>query len=555
MSHSEKEYIIVLHRHEDLDQFYDDLESTYGDNEIPQRTVTCAYRRPLSRSTHYWLTDQEAAQVAQDSRVQSVTRPYQDLGMIVTPLTQQTSDSWDKSSTAASAQVNWALLRGYERVNRSGWGSDGTATVTGTIALNATGRDVDVVIIDGHLVPGHPEWAVNLDGSGSTRLIQFNWFQYNSQVRSVAAGTYQYDFTGSSADHDHGNNVGSIAVGSSCGWAKQANIYNICPYTGSTANASGYSNYLYDLLNYIRVWHANKSINPRTGLRNPTVCNMSFGFTSQVVPSNVLKINYRGVDYTAPSGGWTSTERIYTGLVASAGSNWAFASRDASMDADCQDCVSDGIILVGAAGNSYMFNDLPGGSNYNNYLRNLSPLVDMYFHRGPSPGCATGVICVSAVDSTVSERKVDFSNGGPRTDILAAGTNIMGASYTNQVLDPRNSSFYKRKNSGTSQASPQVAGLAACLLETYPRLTPAEVRDRLRSLSPENQLSGSANYNYSYGSGDFPYLQYNSLWGGSNIYAAYTTGRSTVNQTYPNNFYNLRTSQGRQYPRPRVRRF
>jgi hypothetical protein len=68
----EKEYIIILKNAKDLDQFYEDMESRYGDDEIPSRIVECAARRPMSRSTHYYLTDEEAEQVRRDSKIGTI---------------------------------------------------------------------------------------------------------------------------------------------------------------------------------------------------------------------------------------------------------------------------------------------------------------------------------------------------------------------------------------------------------------------------------------------------------------------------------------------------
>jgi len=555
---TEREYIIILKRARDLDQFYDDMESLYGDSEIPNRIVDCAYRRPMSRSTHYYLTDQEAVQVSRDSRVESITLPYADLGLSIQPLASQGSDYWDKSGTNDSAHVNWGLLRGYERAPRANWGSDSTASVSGTINLSNIGRNVDVVVIDGHIPLEHPEFAVNFDGTGGSRINQFNWFQYNEQVRSTAAGTYVYDFltdAASIANNNHGCNVGSIAVGNSCGWARGANVYNISPYTGSTVNASGYGNYSYDMMNYVRVWHANKPINPSTGRKNPTICNMSFGFNGSLALNNISSIVYQGTTYTKPSGGWTVSDRINFDLVASSGSNMLFMTRDGSIDADMVDAINDGIILVGAAGNYYMYNDRVGGVNYDNrlvYLYAGVVPINYYYMRGPSPAAADGVICVSAIDSTVSERKVDFSNAGPRTDVFAAGTNIMGAHYSSATVDLRNSAYVKGKMSGTSQASPQVCGLLACALEIYPNMTQTQALSYIQYTAGSNQLSQPA-FSTTYGSSS--YLSYNSLYNGPNLYAAYKSERGTNNQVYPKKDYFVRPTSGRTFPRNRIRRY
>lgn len=344
-----KEYIVLLKDSSDLDDFYDDMETPGGNLYIPNRVVDVANRRPMSRSTHYMLTDQEANDVANDPRVLSVTQPYYNQGGEVVGLATQSSNNWSKTGTNGINDQNWFLLRGYERTTRSNWGTDGVTTQTGVISLTNTGRNVDVVIIDGHMQANHPEFAVNPDGTGGSRINQFNWFQYNQQVRGISSGTYVYDFIGSSGDINHGHNVGAIAVGNTNGWARDANIYNYWPYSGS---ANSYSGYLYDMINYIRVWHANKPINPLIGRKNPTILNMSIGISRTVDLTTVSTIYYQGQAYNKPGGGWTNTDRANFGLVAGTLPNVTVYIRDDSLDADLLDAYNDGIIIVGAAGNN-----------------------------------------------------------------------------------------------------------------------------------------------------------------------------------------------------------
>jgi hypothetical protein len=546
-----REYIVILRDRTDLDDFYTDMEQHSHYEYVPDRSVELSYRRPMSRSTHYLLTPDEAATLAQDPRVMEVQEPYYNRNISIAPLGQY-SDKWDKSGTNSQTSRNWALLRGYERATRSNWGSDGTATAAGTINLTNVGNNVDVVIADGHIVPGHPEFAVNDDGTGGSRLNQFNWFQYNSQVRSTTAGTYVYDFltdASSIANNNHGCNVAGIAAGNTCGWARGANVYNISPYSGSTANATGYGNYIYDLINYIRVFHSNKSINAKTGRRNPTIVNMSWGFNSQLTLNNISEVRYKGVVYTKPGSGWTVNDRIYFGLIAAIGNDMVFYSRDASIDQDCVDAIADGIIMCGAAGNFYMYNERLGGDLYDNYLKYI---FNYYYMRGPSPGAATGVIHVSAVDSTVAEQKVNFSNAGPRTDVFSPGANIMSSMNTSDTTDPRNTSFYKGNMSGTSQATPQVTGIIACALETYPNMTPAQALTYIQTYANSGVLSDSA-LNTNYGSIDF--LNTNTLFNGPNKYITYRKERGDQYQVYPKRDYNVRPASGRTYPRPRIRRF
>lgn len=556
----EQEYIVILKNHDYLDQFYEDMESSYGDNEIPNRVIECAYRRPTSRSTHYYITLEEALRIAEDSRVEAIELNYRDKGLKIGPLIKQSSNNWNKAldldPVANKNDINWGLLRSFNKVTTPGWGWNGTPSTTGTINLHVTGTNVDIVIVDGHMIPGHPEWAVNFNGTGGTRFVQYNWFQHNAEVMGAGtpSGNYVYDFPiGTDGDHDHGCHVASTAAGSQCGWAKTANIYNICPYPGSTRNAIGKPNYSYDVLNYIKAWHTNKPINPTTGRKNPTIINCSWGGWGVVDPNATNSIWFRNVLHTKPAGtSWTNTQLLKFGLILSDGIYQYFHQPDASIDADVQDLVNSGIIVVGAAGNAYGLNAASNHINYNDAIGlNILGLFDIpyyYYHRGPSPGTSPGAICVSCVDHTVAEQKADFSNAGTRTDIFSPGSAIMAASYSGGIPDPRNSNFKRMKMSGTSMASPQVCGVIACELERSPNMTPTQARDYIRSISTKNQLStevfDSAKPN--------DWFKLNSCYGGPNMYLAYLA--DAVNATnsgvsFPITNYKARGVLGQTWPR------
>ena len=51
---SEKIYVVTLHNREDLDGFYDDMK----DNGFRLNL-----KRPISRNTHYWMTDEQAEEL------------------------------------------------------------------------------------------------------------------------------------------------------------------------------------------------------------------------------------------------------------------------------------------------------------------------------------------------------------------------------------------------------------------------------------------------------------------------------------------------------------
>ncbi len=86
-----------------------------------------------------------------------------------------------------------------------------------------------------------------------------------------------------------------------------------------------------------------------------------------------------------------------------------------------------------------------------------------------SPANAPGAITVAAADDT--DTRASFSSRGPCVDGFAPGVDVESAWSTNASAT--------RRASGTSMASPHVAGMAALYLETRHSATAAAVRDAL----------------------------------------------------------------------------
>ncbi len=120
-----------------------------------------------------------------------------------------------------------------------------------------------------------------------------------------------------------------------------------------------------------------------------------------------------------------------------------------SLDAAVQAVINDGITVVVSSGNS----------TSNSCLT--------------SPARVTGAITVNS--SNELDASSSFSNFGSCSDIYAPGESIRSAWYT--------STSASAISSGTSMASPHVAGVAARILQRTPTMTPSQVWDAINSLA------------------------------------------------------------------------
>lgn len=103
----------------------------------------------------------------------------------------------------------------------------------------------------------------------------------------------------------------------------------------------------------------------------------------------------------------------------------------------------------------------------------------------------TNVIAVGAVNR--NNERPDFGSRGPQMTVVAPGDDIISTlpNYfvtVNKGTEPKEMHFDRL--SGTSQAAPLVAGLAALVWSQSPQLSAAQVRDRIAQTA--THLSGSA---------------------------------------------------------------
>lgn len=134
--------------------------------------------------------------------------------------------------------------------------------------------------------------------------------------------------------------------------------------------------------------------------------------------------------------------------------------------------VGKGRLVVVAAGNC--------GDSYYSYNGCT------YMNQPGYPASYDNVFTVAAVNS--SDAHASFSNHGTYVDISAPGV---------QIYSTFRYGGYEYE-SGTSQASPHVAGLAALIWAKYPSYTAAQVRSRIESTADDLGSSGKDEY-YGYG--------------------------------------------------------
>ena len=504
-----KFYVVVDHP-DYKQEILDELQSELGDESIPNRSVEILNPMPGSEyNATVMLTEQEADALISDLRIHHVHRDPKDRGVEKIHYGVRSGVYDKQSGTISSTHKNWGLIRSTATSNIFGT----LSSITGTFPYNLDGTGVDVVVIDSGVEPNHPEFAVNADGTGGSRVVDHDWTQYG-YIASVPTGGFLGDCDG------HGSNCASIAAGNTCGWAPGAQIYSL----RSVGDGSGGPYYDitdgrelgliddFEVWQSLRAFHEAKAVDPITGYKRPTIVNCSFGFINFY--TRVTAINYRGTAYAV-----STTTAAYGTIGKPEGGSGLHGYRYTALDAEIASCISAGIVVVAAAGNDRHKIDTIGGSDYSNYWTDYLGFSD-YYHRGSTPAGTSNIITVGCIASFANtninpEHKRNFSCAGPRVDIWAPGDYIMGA-YSNNpyataaVADTRSLgtyTYYLNKISGTSQACPQVAGVLACLLQARPWMTPEQVR---------NWTTGTAstwlvNEAYYGGSG---YTNFGSLLGG-----------------------------------------
>jgi len=137
-------------------------------------------------------------------------------------------------------------------------------------------------------------------------------------------------------------------------------------------------------------------------------------------------------------------------------------SASSSLDTAVRNSIADGVSYAIAAGNGNILGFAQNACNY-------------------SPARVAEAMTISATDS--SDRKASWANYGSCVDWFAPGVSIKSAWHSSDTAT--------NTISGTSMATPHVAGVAAQYLQSTPSASPASVRTALYNLTTKSIVTSS----------------------------------------------------------------
>lgn len=594
-----KTYLVTVTDQKYLENLYEEMETEGKSPSLCDisRSVECALKRPISKTTEYVLSEEEAIELLKCEYVANVEEKNDfEVGVDFGDF-DITSSKWKKNQTiGADADLqNWALMRmsTQSRPDYAGWGIDGFDDISGTVTRTLTGKNVDIVILETThgVYVDHPEF---LDKNGNSRVQLYDWHQHTQEVEGRSPiGSYPYGTAVDEERRKHVNSVASAAAGLNYSFAPEANIYIL------SANTIG-PEYATD---YIRAFHRDKPINPETGRQNPTIVNCSFAYGVWINLSKINQVIKEGAVSQANSGSYYTRSQLlnfgvfqdpglyYSDIGGAAllpasdinpgfysGTTIVQSAAQSSRIASLGDAMGDGIIFVSASANLNGAIVKPTDSDYNTiissdeflafgqtpaFISAPSGFKSYYANRGAWPGISSEFlpynIIIGATNSTVEEKRAFYSNFGTAVTAYAPGTNIPTATYLGdpggtdhpdsfQPLPPGTinppPNHLIRLSTGTSISAPMVTGMLAAALEVYPYWTQKEAYEYLIATSLENTLSDTTNIN----DPDQNYLF------GPNRQAFRKIERNNYGNVYPQNNLSSRKESGVVYPRPRIKR-
>jgi subtilisin family serine protease len=491
---NEREYNIILHKGVDYGEFFNSLVDITNKDGIPNRKVTIANPRNGSyRQTHFYLTEVEKKQLLKHPSVLDIEIPPSKRTDIIKSIDAIQNSNFTRDPQLNAQSNNWGLVRSSYKDNP--YGGNNETGLKYNYTLDGTG--VDIVITDSGIQSNHPEFQ---DKDGNSRVQDVNW-------ASLSGLSFTQHINHNRDQHGHGTHVAGTAAGKNFGWARNAKIYSlkISGLEASSDTGTGIDDdYAFDA---IKLWHRSKPIDPNTGYKRPTVVNMSWGYVREFEAGGNLHITHRGLAYPSASLSQAKSKGLNS---FSTSQKWRIPYRVTSVDVDIQELIEEGVIVVAAAGNSNLKQTDISNIDYNNGVT-VDGSSTYYYNRGSSPFHSTD-ITVGAIDEaqynndgTYIDQKASYSDNGPLVDIYAPGSGIISA-VTDDLIYAKDDyqyddNFMEAILSGTSMASPQVAGIAALYLQSSPGMTPAKLKSVILANSstqvhnPSESPSGSFSFN------------------------------------------------------------
>ena len=497
----EKIFSVTLKNRDDLEDFYAEMSS---------KGFRLHMKRPISRNTNYYMTQEQADELKKDSRVIAVERiddlfVKEDAIYNNTPYTK--NGNFYKSGSYSATDFQWGhiLAGSASQIGKGSFGYGGSTGKKNTsVDVFNNGKHVDVVIVDQPMAYDSEEWKS--PSSGNSRFVQYQWLnELNSFVSSIdddgvtpSTGNVTYH-QNSALDKSHGQHVGGTVAGKHYGWAREANIYSL-PYIGGFASGQSISGWL--VYDYLRAFHLHKAVNPVTGRRNPTITQHSYGGGFEFDPdggeidfSKLNSVSYRGTTYNSgnpgPSG-WTQA-----GVITDFGLRFGltdYPRYHAGLSADVQDAIDDGVVFSASAGNDNLLIADPSSSDWNNSITfeyDTGDIRTEYYNRGHWPNTPDNdAISVGSLSNDHTYERSGFSNIGPGVDVFAPGEWILSA-YSNEGHNDTKygSGNYYSHGTGTSMACPQVSGVAATLATAKARFTNSDLRGYFQRHCKDNDMT------------------------------------------------------------------
>lgn len=399
--------------------------------------------------------------------------------------------------------------------------NDDTARISGRYVSCWLGKNVDIVTLEAQdtfdnniLSPLHPDFT-KIGTASTSRVIPTNWPGLVTPQNIDQVGNT--DFMSR-----HAIGVLSAAGGTICGYAKKSDLY--VAYIESVTSS----------INSIISWHNSKSVNPETGLKNPTILVHPYGtgrgnnYFYKI--QNISQFTYYNEStktvetITRPVGGWGTDFTPFTSrnfnikrVIENGFYHWCIAvssGLNSSYIAAIKSAYDNGITNIISAGNDCSVfvktNDpnfdstitVESGATYFEDTRTLgssSMVINQFVlasntvnypfrHTGPK-GSPYSIDVAAGQNSETFPILDHYSARGPGIDIIGLGARTYTC-YPSSLMADGN---YWGLFSGTSCAAPTVAGILACLFEKYYYYhnawpTPAQAKEILLSEAKKGVL-------------------------------------------------------------------